>query len=289
MTTENNTQDETKVVDTNISKIYVGNLPFKTRNAGLAELFSNAGVKVTKANVVTKRHGQSSGFGFVQIEKEDEEKAIALNGTEIEQRAIKVEIATSLGSPKKRPRKKQTRKPRTEEGTAGETTPGENTTEPRTTATGEKKKRTKRRKPRKTAEPKEGETDSATPTGEAKPARAKRAPKPKVARPPRSTEPKEISDDVVYVANIPFAVKDDELFEFFKDVGAVSAKIVFSFRSKGFGFVTVDSQENQTKAVETKNGAEMAGRKLVVKRAYVRVEPEVTAETTTTTATETSA
>jgi len=276
----NNTQEEAKV-DPNVAKVYVGNLPFKTRNAGLSELFQNSGVNVTKANVVTKRHGQSSGFGFVQIDVADVDKAVALNGTSIEGREIKVELATSLGSPKKRPRRKQ-RKPRADgesDESATSDTPNGETKAP--AANGEKKKKQKRtRKPKKAAEPKEGET-ATTPSGEPKATRAKRAPKPKVARPPRSTEPKEISEDVVYVANIPFTVKDEELSEFFKDVGVVSAKIVFNFRSRGFGFVTVDSHENQLKAVEEKNGAEMSGRKLVVKRAYVRNEPEPTAETTT--------
>jgi cold-inducible RNA-binding protein len=75
-------------------KIYVGNLPWSTADADLEELFASIGA-VTSARVITDRDtGRSRGFGFVEMEREDGQKAIAeLNGHQIESRALRVNEA----------------------------------------------------------------------------------------------------------------------------------------------------------------------------------------------------
>lgn len=72
--------------------IYVGNLPYKTTDSQLQELFSAYG-QVDAARVVSDRMtGRSKGFGFVEMANTEEANAAieALNGKELDGRAIKV-------------------------------------------------------------------------------------------------------------------------------------------------------------------------------------------------------
>jgi len=72
----------------------------------------------------------------------------------------------------------------------------------------------------------------------------------------------------LYVGNLPYAVKDENLSEMFAEFGEITeAKVItdkFSGRSKGFGFVTFAKDEDATKAVEAMNGKEVEGRPLTV-------------------------
>lgn len=75
--------------------IYISNLSYGVRNAGLQDLFAAYG-EVSSARVITdKQTGRSKGFGFVEMVDEQEgQKAIdALNETMFEGRTIKVTIA----------------------------------------------------------------------------------------------------------------------------------------------------------------------------------------------------
>jgi len=75
--------------------IYVGNLPFSTSNEDLNELFAAFG-EVSSAKVIRDKFtDRSRGFGFVEMENDEEaDKAIAeLNGKEIEGRALKIDEA----------------------------------------------------------------------------------------------------------------------------------------------------------------------------------------------------
>jgi cold-inducible RNA-binding protein len=77
-----------------MTKLYVGNLPWKTNDAELAELFTKFG-DVRSATVVTDREtGRSRGFGFVELEAGAAAKAIAeLNGTPFGERQLRVSEA----------------------------------------------------------------------------------------------------------------------------------------------------------------------------------------------------
>lgn len=75
--------------------IYVGNLSKDMKDASLREAFTAYG-EVTSASVITDKYsGESRGFGFVQMPKNDEAlKAIAgLNGKSIQGRNLKVNEA----------------------------------------------------------------------------------------------------------------------------------------------------------------------------------------------------
>lgn len=64
-----------------MKSIFVGNLPWSVKNEDLEAKFSEFGT-VTSARVMTDRDtGRSRGFGFVDMEDADAEKAIAaMNG-----------------------------------------------------------------------------------------------------------------------------------------------------------------------------------------------------------------
>lgn len=75
--------------------IYVGNLPFSTTSETLNTLFSRFGA-VGSANVAVDRDtGRSRGFGFVEMENDDEaRKAIEeLDGTDLDGRRVTVNQA----------------------------------------------------------------------------------------------------------------------------------------------------------------------------------------------------
>ena len=77
------------------TKLYVGNLSFKTTSQELQELFAQAGT-VESASVVEDRDtGRSRGFGFVEMSSQEEAtSAIAqFNGKELSGRALKVNEA----------------------------------------------------------------------------------------------------------------------------------------------------------------------------------------------------
>jgi cold-inducible RNA-binding protein len=80
-------------------KLFVGGLSFSTSSDRLREAFAAIG-SVESASVVTDRDtGRSRGFGFVEMATtEDANAAVSrLNGTDLDGRQIKVEMALSSG------------------------------------------------------------------------------------------------------------------------------------------------------------------------------------------------
>ena len=75
----------------------------------------------------------------------------------------------------------------------------------------------------------------------------------------------------IYVGNLPFNVDDEKLREIFSKFGDVEEAVIikdkFSGRSKGFGFVTLSSDEAGNKAIKEMNDKEVEGRQLKVNEA----------------------
>jgi len=75
----------------------------------------------------------------------------------------------------------------------------------------------------------------------------------------------------LFVGGISWDTKEDGLKEFFSQVGKVEeVKIItdrITGRSKGFGFVTMSTEEEAKKAIEELNGKELDGRKLTINEA----------------------
>ncbi|MDD2225078.1 MAG: RNA-binding protein [Candidatus Shapirobacteria bacterium] len=80
----------------------------------------------------------------------------------------------------------------------------------------------------------------------------------------------------LFVGNLDFSINQDKLQEIFTPYGQiVSVNVVmdkFSGRSKGFGFVEFENDEDAMKAVVELNDSEQMGRKIVVKEAIPRPE-----------------
>ena len=78
----------------NDTRIYVGNLPFKTTDDELKQLFLQFG-EIKSADVIRyKESGRSKGYAFVVIDEEAAQEALEqLNDVEYEKRVLKVRIA----------------------------------------------------------------------------------------------------------------------------------------------------------------------------------------------------
>ena len=77
------------------TRLFVGNLSFKTTEGDLLELFKQAGSVVSCELVVDKFTSKSRGFGFVQMSTQEEaNKAVAdLHGKDFDGRALTVNEA----------------------------------------------------------------------------------------------------------------------------------------------------------------------------------------------------
>ena len=82
----------------------------------------------------------------------------------------------------------------------------------------------------------------------------------------------------IYIGNIPYTMKEQDLIDVFQEFGPVdSAKVIIdkkTKRSKGYGFVEMQGETNELTAVEALNGQELGGRKVKVSRANPKKEQE---------------
>jgi cold-inducible RNA-binding protein len=78
----------------------------------------------------------------------------------------------------------------------------------------------------------------------------------------------------IYVGNLPYSVRDEQLREMFSEFGEVSsAKVIMdrdTNRSKGFGFVEMSDKGAGDAAIDAMNGNEVDGRPLRVNEARPR-------------------
>lgn len=77
-----------------MKRIYIGNLPWKVTDDELRDLFAQYG-EVQSASVVNDREtGRSRGFGFVEMEPANADKAISeLDGQDFGGRSLRVNEA----------------------------------------------------------------------------------------------------------------------------------------------------------------------------------------------------
>jgi len=80
----------------------------------------------------------------------------------------------------------------------------------------------------------------------------------------------------IYVGNLSYGISDDKLREVFEEYGEVSSAKVIRFRdsgrSKGFGFVEMDNDEEAKEAISSLDGEEIDGRSIKVNEARPREE-----------------
>ncbi len=74
----------------------------------------------------------------------------------------------------------------------------------------------------------------------------------------------------LYVGNLPYSCSEDDLKNLFSDFNTSSVKLVIdreTGRSKGFGFVDIDSKEEAEKAINVLDKKNVEGKTLVVNEA----------------------
>ena len=78
----------------------------------------------------------------------------------------------------------------------------------------------------------------------------------------------------IYIGNLNYGVKESDLQQVMEDYGTVlSTKLIvdrMTNRSKGFAFVEMENDDEARNAIKELNGAEYAGRPMVVKEALPR-------------------
>ena len=78
----------------------------------------------------------------------------------------------------------------------------------------------------------------------------------------------------IYVGNLPYSIKSEELREAFEPYGTVtSAEVIFdrrTKRSRGYGFVEMTDDEAGRRAIAALNGSEFNGRELRVDESQPR-------------------
>lgn len=263
------------------TKVFVGNLSFKTQESDLAKEFEVAG-KVATANIIS-RGSRSLGYGFVEFESEEEAKKAVelLNKKQIDSREINVEVARPRdenSAPAPRP-PRAPRAPRAPRQAANNNN-NNNAPAGAVAAAGADGQAPAERRPRPPRRPRtrrpraEGGAQNAAGEGAPKQEGAA-APRPRRERPPRAPKPegerpaRTASPNTLFVANLPFSVDDTGLAEIFAGLNLKSAHVVRkrNNRSKGFGFVEFNNADDQAKALQAVDKKKVQERELIVKAA----------------------
>ena len=78
----------------------------------------------------------------------------------------------------------------------------------------------------------------------------------------------------IYVGNLDYKVTEDDLENVFSKYGSVSSSSIitdkYSGRSKGFGFITMDNDEEAAQAISELNETKLESRDIVVNEAKPR-------------------
>jgi len=276
------------------TKVFVGNLSFKTKADELAAEFSAAG-RVVSANIIT-RGPRSLGYGFVELESEEEAaKAVAmLNKRSVDGREINVELAKPRDESRiaERRQSRGTGRPRGRGGRGGgggrgRGPPSDNNAPPPSDNSNNAPSnnnhpdaypqgsrggyRPRRYRPR--GPPNTGAPISNSPGDAAHRERRPRGP-PRGPPRPRDLSNRTPSPTTLFVANLPFALDDGGLSGLFKDLKVSKAHVVKNRngRSKGFGFVEFANEADQKAALTVSDKLVVDQRELIVKIALTAPE-----------------
>ncbi|TVY28838.1 Single-stranded TG1-3 DNA-binding protein [Lachnellula hyalina] len=269
-------------------RLYIGNLAYATTEGELTEFFKGYLIESTSIPK-NPRTDRPVGYAFVDLSSPGEaERAIAeLSGREILERKVSVQLArkpepagekgeatsggdASGGEGRRRQSGRGRGRGRGKGGRGGRAARGSKGEEgaelPGTTATGEVL-------PLTDTTTKEGTEKADKDNKGARPPRERRE-----RGPPADGIP---SKNKVMVANLPYDLSEEKLKELFEAYEPSSAKIALRpiprfmvkklqarnepRKGRGFGFVTLSSEEQQQKAVNEMNGKEIEGREIAVK------------------------
>ncbi|KAL1987246.1 hypothetical protein VTN96DRAFT_4578 [Rasamsonia emersonii] len=276
-------------------RLYIGNLAYATTEGELKEFFKNYTIESVSIPV-NPRTNRPVGYAFVDLATASEAQSAIqeLSGKEILERKVSVQVA----------RKPEPAETKAEGAVSGGEGANANEGRKRPSGRGRGRGRGRGGRFGRGGRPRTGGAPPAQQNGEAatgaatnaqgqaapltevtnegQPAAAKET-KPR-GRPQKQRGPPEDgipSKTKVMVANLPYDLSEEKLKEIFKDYEPVSAKIALRpiprfmvkklqarnepRKGRGFGFVTLGSEELQQKAVQEMNGKEIEGREIAVK------------------------
>jgi len=255
------------------TKVFVGNLDFKTKEAELAKAFSAAG-KVISANIIS-RGSRSLGYGFVEMEnEEDANKAVQLmNKQELDGRPINVEVAKPREEPPadQQPQQGEAQQQQAQQGEqqtgsfqrvggarGGRGRGGARGGRGRGASRGGRGGRGGRKGFRVRGE-QEATPASTAATQQAQPTQQQ-----------QQEDTRTPSKTTLFVANLPFKLDDEGFGKSLTEytIAFKSAYVVKnqrSGRSKGFGFIEFENEGDQQKALQALDKKSVDGRELVAK------------------------
>ncbi|KAL9598005.1 MAG: hypothetical protein Q9219_004761 [cf. Caloplaca sp. 3 TL-2023] len=275
-------------------RLYIGNLAYATSEGALKEFFTGYSIETTSIPT-NPRTTRPVGYAFVDLSTADEaQKAIAeLSGKEILDRKVSVQLA----------RRPETAAEKAEAAASGGE--GVSGNEGRRRNSGRGRGRGRGRGGRGGRAGRSRQTNGATtdgPTnvpGQVLPLTdatnegtateqltdgAAAESKPRTPRQPRQRGPPEDgipSKNKIMVANLPYDLSEEKLKELFAEYQPSAAKIALRpiprfmvkklqargepRKGRGFGFVSLASEELQQQAVAAMNGKEVDGREIAVK------------------------
>jgi len=272
------------------TKVFVGNLSFKTKEAELADEFRTAG-KVVTANIITRGY-RSLGYGFVEFENAEEAQIAlnTLNKKSINGREINVELATPREEGAPRPQRQRRGSlrggrggypPRNNEGSV-ESSPNNGETRRGGYGGGYGGGRGRGGYNRRG-----GSTGSPSNDSHNSPSNENNEGQSPAQRPPRgrgsyrsrggprsnNNNPRSPSQNVnrvpstttLFVANLPYPLTDDELLNLLPKASKAYVAKNYNGRSKGFGFIEFANEDDQKAALNTAEKLQAQGRDLIVK------------------------
>ncbi|KAL8932828.1 MAG: hypothetical protein Q9211_006109 [Gyalolechia sp. 1 TL-2023] len=274
-------------------RLYIGNLAYATTEGALKEFFTGYSIETTSIPT-NPRTTRPVGYAFVDLSTADEaQKAISeLSGKEILERKVSVQLA----------RKPETAAEKAEAAASGGEGVSGNEGRRRNSGRGRGRGRGRGGRGGRTGRTTNGVTtdgptnvpgqvlpltdttnEDAT-TEQAADAETAAESKPRTPRQPRQRGPPEDgipSKNKIMVANLPYDLSEEKLKELFSAYQPSAAKIALRpiprfmvkklqargepRKGRGFGFVSLASEELQQQAVADMNGKEVDGREIAVK------------------------
>lgn len=266
------------------TKVFVGNLDFKTKESELAKAFSAAG-KVISANIIT-RGPRSLGYGFVEMEsEEDANKAVELlNKQDIDGRPINVEVAKPReeGGNQNQQQQQQTQDSQKSGrggfrgGRGGRGRGGFRGGRGGRGRGGFRGGRGRGGRGRGASRGGRGGARGGAQVAQSGEQQQQVQQPQQQQQQPDTRTP---SKTTLFVANLPFKLNDEAFGKILKDdnLPFKAAHVVVnkrSNRSKGFGFIEFENEGDQQKALNALNNKSIEGRQLSVKVALTELKTE---------------
>jgi RNA recognition motif-containing protein len=261
-----------------MAKVFVGNLAFRVTDQDLQNLFQSNGCQDVKSGVIITRGRRSLGFGFVEFDKVESASAAVqkMNDKDLYGRQIKVELAkerSEMTQGEAQPGEKQQRSSNTQSNASGLANSGNNDGDSPTHGgrSGRGRGRGRGRGGRGGRSSSGGRfggnrrrnnnrNEDSQDQGAPQERQPKEPKEPKAPRPPRPARENIPSKTTLFVSNLPFTFRDADLAKTFDGTKFKEAHVALTRngRSRGYGFVEFENEQDQQAALKAKNGLEVS-------------------------------